>query len=67
MIRNRIRGKGIKQQLLLGSKRTINKALWQTFVLDVVKLADGSPIRLWKKSDMACGGVGPLQSKRRDY
>jgi hypothetical protein len=42
---------GIKQQLLLGGKRTLTKALRQTPELEVIKLALGYSIRLWKTSD----------------
>jgi hypothetical protein len=46
--KNGIRGRGLKQQLWLGGKENVNKALRQTIVLDVAKLAVGSSIRIWK-------------------
>jgi hypothetical protein len=45
-----------KQQLLLGGKRTLNKALNQTLGLEVVKLAIGFAIRLRKKKVKGHGG-----------
>jgi hypothetical protein len=43
----------MKQQLLLGGKRTLNKAFRQALVLEVLKLTAGSSIGLQKMSDSA--------------
>lgn len=50
---NGIRDLGVRQQLCLGGKRTLNEALGQTLQLEVVKLAVRSSITLWKTSDRA--------------
>jgi hypothetical protein len=50
---NGIRDRGIKQQLFLGGQRTLNEALKQTLVLEVLKLAVGFSIRLRRTSDRA--------------
>jgi hypothetical protein len=42
---------GIKQQLLLGSERTVSEALQQTLELEIANLVFGSSDRLWKTSD----------------
>jgi hypothetical protein len=48
-----IRERRIKWLLLLGGKRTVNEAVKQTLELEVVKLAVGSPAKLWETSDRA--------------
>jgi hypothetical protein len=58
----------MERQLPLGSERTLTETLRHTLEeLQIVKLAVGSSIRLWKTSDRACGGAGPLLSGRRGY
>jgi hypothetical protein len=60
---NGIRKQSTEQQLRLGTKRTVSQALWQTLELEVVKLAVGSSIRLWKTSAaQACIYRNPLYS-----
>jgi hypothetical protein len=48
-----MRDRSIKQQLLLGGKRTLNEAPKETLWLEVIKLTVGSCIRVWKTSDRA--------------
>jgi hypothetical protein len=54
---SRIMGKafidGIRQELHLGGKRTLTKAVRQTLDLEVLMLAVGSSIKLEKTSDTA--------------
>jgi hypothetical protein len=40
----------MKQQLLLGSMRTLNETLRQILQMEITKLIVGSSIRLWKMS-----------------
>jgi hypothetical protein len=51
----------------MGSKRrTINEALRQAFELNVIKLAVGSPIRLWKNSDRALWWSWPPPKQKEE-
>jgi hypothetical protein len=47
---NGTRNRGIKKQLCLGSKITLNKTFWQTVELEVAKQIVGTSIRLRKMS-----------------
>jgi hypothetical protein len=55
-----IKGQGIKQQILLEGKGTLNESLRQTFGLQVIKL------NLQKMGERHCGGAGPLPNNRKD-
>jgi hypothetical protein len=62
---NGIRGRGIKQKLLLGGKRTLNDTLRQTLELEVAKLVVGCSIRL-RKTTGQWGDAGLLPDGRRN-
>jgi hypothetical protein len=56
----------VKQQLLLGSKRTPNKALRQALELEIVKLVVRSSVRLRKMSDRTLWrGQPPFKRKSK--
>jgi hypothetical protein len=48
---NSIIDQRIKQQLLLGGKRTLNEALRETIGLEIIKLVVRSSVTLWKTSE----------------
>jgi hypothetical protein len=52
-------------QLLLGGRKTLGEALRQTFKLEVIKLAVGSPIRLPKTSDRTLKRRQPLPKQKK--
>jgi hypothetical protein len=45
-----IRGRGLKQQLRLGSKENVSEALRQTIELEIIKRVAGSSARIQKMS-----------------
>jgi hypothetical protein len=61
---NGMRDWGTKQELFLGGKGTLIKALRQTLGLEVIKMAVGSSIGLQKTSDRALWRAGPIPNER---
>jgi hypothetical protein len=65
---NRIRGRSRRQELHLGSVKTLYEASRRTFQLEVVKRAVRTPIRLWKMNVRTLWrGWPPLKQKKRRY
>jgi hypothetical protein len=64
-----IRDLGIKPQLCLGRKRTLNKTLKQTLELEIIKLILRSSVQLWKTSDRTLwrSHLPPRQKNRWQY
>jgi hypothetical protein len=63
---NGIIDRGLKQQLRLGGKGSVNETLRQTIVLKVIKLAAGSCIRIPKMSvKTLCRSRPPPKRKKR--
>jgi hypothetical protein len=61
---NGTRGRGLKQELRLESKRTLYEALGQTHELEVVKRVIGISIGLRKVSDRTLWRVRPLPKRK---
>jgi hypothetical protein len=61
---NGTRDRGIKQYLLLGSKRTVNKALGRPLGLEVIKLTARFSIRLQQTSDRTWWSPHPKLKKK---
>jgi hypothetical protein len=62
---NDIRDQGIKQQVLLGGKRTINETFRQTLELEVLTLAVWSSFRLQKTSHRTLWKCQPSPKRKK--
>jgi hypothetical protein len=62
---NGIRDRGIKQQILLGGKKTLNEALRQTLGLEVSTLTVRSSIELRKTSDRVLWSSQPPPKRKK--